>query len=180
VSFIFRTSIKIGVAISAVYLFFSIFDLFYQRWRYQKGLRMTKQEVKDEQKRAEGNEAVKKKIKQIMYASAQSGAVSALKNADLLVLDRDKRMVALKFDPKLIAPICVCKAIGQRAKLLQNQGIHRKIPWIDRPDLAKSLYQASEAGQHIPSSLYSEVAKAYAALSAEAAKNIPKHSKIND
>ncbi|MEM6159006.1 flagellar biosynthesis protein FlhB [Erwinia sp. P6884] len=139
------------------------FDVFWQIYSYYKGLRMTRQNIRDEYKQQEGDPHVKGRIRQQMRAAAQRRMMSDVPKADVIVTNPTHYSVALKYDEgKMSAPKVVAKGAGEIALRIRELGKEHRIPLLEAPPLARALYRHTEIGQHIPGTLYAAVAEVLA------------------
>ncbi|WP_428943301.1 flagellar biosynthesis protein FlhB [Pantoea sp. FN060301] len=139
------------------------FDVFWQVYSYYKGLRMTRQNIRDEYKQQEGDPHVKGRIRQQMRAAAQRRMMSDVPKADVIVTNPTHYSVALKYDEgKMSAPKVVAKGAGEIALRIRELGKEHRIPLLEAPPLARALYRHTEIGQHIPGTLYAAVAEVLA------------------
>jgi flagellar biosynthesis protein FlhB len=151
---------SIGMRIAMVLLVLAILDYIYQRFRIEKELKMTKEEVKEEMKRMEGDPKIKNRRKQI----AMQGAVQRLKKdvptADVVVTNPTHYAVALKYDPTgMGAPRVVAKGQDYLALRIREIAAEAGVPILERPPLARSLFRLVEVGNEIPEQLYAAVAE---------------------
>jgi len=139
------------------------FDIFWQLYSYYKGLRMTRQEIRDEYKQQEGDPHVKGRIRQQMRAAARRRMMADVPKADVIVTNPTHYSVALKYDErKMSAPKVVAKGAGDVALRIRELGKEHRVPILEAPPLARALYRHSEIGQHIPGTLYAAVAEVLA------------------
>ncbi len=153
------TALKIGVAILVI----AIIDFLYQRYEFEKSIRMSKQEIKDEMKNTEGSPQTKSRIRQIQRAASRRRMMSAVPTADVVVTNPTEVAVALKYDAQAMqAPVVVAK--GQRLVAQKIKEIARKhgIPIVEDKPLARALLKMCEVGQMVPASLYRAVAEVLA------------------
>ncbi|MHC4393478.1 MAG: EscU/YscU/HrcU family type III secretion system export apparatus switch protein [Planctomycetota bacterium] len=147
---------KIGGLLMAI----GIFDLFYQRHTWYKGLMMSKQEQKDEYKQAEGDPQMKGKRKQLAKEIANQKGVKAVKQAKVVVTNPHEIAVALEYDPEggMDAPQILCK--GQRlvAQQIIEEAKKHGVPIMQNIALAHSLNEL-ESGDEVPEELYEAVAE---------------------
>lgn len=135
-------------------------DYIFQRWQFEKTLRMTKQEVKEEYKRLEGDPQIKGRIRQKQREIAQRRMMSDVKKATVILTNPTHLAVALLYDPdNMAAPKVVAK--GQRliAQKIKELAKEHHIPVIENKPLARSLFAACEIGDVIPAELYEAVAE---------------------
>ncbi|EXU76114.1 flagellar biosynthesis protein FlhB [Erwinia papayae] len=139
------------------------FDVFWQLYSYYKGLRMTRQDIRDEYKQQEGDPHVKGRIRQQMRAAARRRMMADVPKADVIVTNPTHFSVALKYDElKMSAPKVVAKGAGEIALRIRELGKEHRIPLLEAPPLARALYRHSEIGQQIPGTLYAAVAEVLA------------------
>lgn len=139
------------------------FDIFWQLYSYFKGLRMTRQEIREEYKQQEGDPHVKGRIRQQMRAAARRRMMADVPKADVIVTNPTHYSVALQYDEKkMSAPKVIAKGAGDVALRIRELGKEHRIPVLEAPPLARALYRHSEIGQHIPGTLYAAVAEVLA------------------
>jgi flagellar biosynthetic protein FlhB len=143
-------------------LVLSLGDYLYQRHEFEKGLRMTKQEVKDEAKDAEGNPEIKGKQKRLMFASVMKRIRTQVPKAAVVITNPTHFAVALKYDPDTAAPICVAKGIDHLALKIRERAKATGVPIVENRALARSLYRSVELDRPIPPELYQAVAQVLA------------------
>lgn len=150
----------LALRISVVLFVLSILDFFYQKWQYKKNLRMTKQEVKEERKQAEGDPQIKSKIRSVQLKMAMKRMMSAVPTADVVVTNPTHYAVALKYDGAAMrAPTVVAKGADLVAKRIKEVAKKHNIPLVEDRHLAQTLYKMVEIGREIPQKLYYAVAK---------------------
>ncbi|MHB8067000.1 MAG: flagellar biosynthesis protein FlhB [Desulfobaccales bacterium] len=138
-------------------------DYFYQRYQFQKGLKMTKQEVKDEMKQTEGDPKVKARIRSLMRQMATKRMIADVPDADVVVTNPTHYAVALKYDSAtMVAPQVVAKGRGFIALKIIAVAQEAGVPRVENRSLARSLYRSVEVGKTIPNSLYRAVAEVLA------------------
>lgn len=144
----------------AVIVVIGILDYIYQRVSFEKSLRMTKQEVKDEYKRMEGDPQVKGKIRQRQREMARMRMMQDVMRAHVVVTNPTHFAVALRYDSdEMAAPTVVAK--GQRliALKIREMAEANGIPIVENPPVARMLYKTVEVGRQIPEELYQVVAE---------------------
>jgi flagellar biosynthetic protein FlhB len=138
-------------------------DYMYQRWHYEKSIRMTKQEAKEEYKRGEGDPLIKSRIRQRAREIARQRMMSSVPGATLVVTNPTHYAVALRYEPgEMTAPVVVAK--GQRLIAQRIKAIAREhgVPLVENKPLARALFEACDIGSAIPSELYQAVAEVIA------------------
>lgn len=135
-------------------------DFFYQWWDYERQMKMTKQEVKEEYKQMEGDPQVKGKIKQIQRQRAQQRMMQQVPGADVVIRNPTHFAVALRYKPEEdFAPIVLAKGQDNVAMKIVEIAEEHKVAVIENVPLARALYAEAEVNQFIPPSLYEAVAE---------------------
>ena len=135
-------------------------DFFVQRWRFEKSLKQTKDEVKEDNKATEGNPAIKRKIRTIQRQRAQRRMMSRIKDADVIVTNPTHYAVALEYkSDKMGAPRVVAKGADFIAQKIKEIARFHEIPTVENVPLARALYRSVELEQEIPVELYKTVAE---------------------
>jgi flagellar biosynthetic protein FlhB len=141
----------------------ALFDLWYQRFDYEKSLRMSKQEIKDEHKQVEGNPEVKGKIKEKQRAMALRRMMADVPKADVVITNPTHFAVAIQYDPeKMEAPIVLAKGLDETAQRIKKIAREANVVLVENKPLARTLYATVEIGQSIPSDLFQAVAEVLA------------------
>lgn len=134
-------------------------DFVYQRWTYEKGLRMTKQEVKEESRQAEGDPLIKSRIRSIQRQMARRRMMAEVPKADVIITNPTHLAVALTYRSKeMQAPRVAAKGAGWIAEKIRAIGQSHQVPIVENKPLAQALYKTVDIGQPIPSALYQAVA----------------------
>jgi flagellar biosynthetic protein FlhB len=140
-------------------LLIGIADLLYTRWDYEENIKMTKHEVKDERKQAEGDPVIKSKQRQKMLAVMKQRMMQEVPKADVVVTNPTHLAIALRYDPKEApAPIVVAKGAGALAERIRELARQHGVPIRENKPLARALYKSVDVGQTIPEDLYQAVA----------------------
>jgi flagellar biosynthetic protein FlhB len=161
--FIGNTIINIGIRAAAVLLILSIFDYAYQIWDYEKSIRMSKQEIRDEYKEIEGNPQIKSKIKEKQRQLALRRMMAEVPNADVIITNPTHFAVAVRYDANASdAPQVIAKGKDLIAQKIKETAKENKVPIVENKPLAQALYKSVEIGENIPSELYKAVAEVLA------------------
>ncbi len=148
--------IKIGIAFIAL----AALDFMYQWWDYERGLRMSKQEIKEEYKQTEGDPQIKGKIKEMQRKRAQSRMMQQVPKADVVIRNPTHYAVALRYHPdEDAAPIVLAKGVDELALRIVRVAEEHHVPAIENVPLARALYADTELDQEIPPELYNPVAE---------------------
>ncbi|MGK0281787.1 MAG: flagellar biosynthetic protein FlhB [Patiriisocius sp.] len=140
----------------------ALVDVPFQQWSYAKKLRMTLQEVKEENKEQQGNPEVKSKVRQAQLAMAGKRMLTDVPDADVIIVNPTHFSVALKYDENEVAPRVVAKGVDHLAFRIREVGKESGVAIFTAPPLARSLHKYSEIGETIPSELYLAVAQVLA------------------
>ncbi len=143
-------------------LVLALADFIWQRISWEKGIRMTKQEIKDEGKDADGNPEVKQRQKAIMMAAGRRRMLAEVPKATVVVTNPTHVAVALRYDEKSVAPICVAKGLDHLALKIRESARESGVPILERPELARALYRSVDLEEAIPQDLYQAVAQVLA------------------
>ena len=153
---VYAIAMKIGMAL----LVLALIDFGLQKWKHERDLRMTKQEVKDEMRSMEGDPKIKQRRRQIAMQIAGKRLKKDVPTADVVVTNPTEYAVALKYDGDAMrAPRVIAKGQGQMALRIRQIAIEAGVPILERKPLARALYKLVEVGQEIPEQFYSAVAE---------------------
>ena len=151
---------SIGLRVGILLLILAIIDYGYQRWQLEQSLKMSKQEVKEEMRRMEGDPKIRMRRRQIAQQMAQKKLKKDVPTADVVITNPTEFAIALKYDVKTMhAPRVVAKGQGLIAKRIRELAIEAGIPILERKPLARALYKLVEVGQEIPEEFYSAIAE---------------------
>jgi flagellar biosynthetic protein FlhB len=161
ISIMMGMAFKVGIALAII----AGFDYVYQWWKYEKDLRMTKQEVKDEHKRIEGDPQVKSRIRQKQRQIGLARMMQMLEEADVVITNPTHFAVALTYEEgKDAAPVVVAKGKDLVALRIREQAVAYNIVIVENKPVARALYAACEIGEAIPAQMYQAVAEILAYL----------------
>lgn len=157
--------INMSIKICAVYLIIGIVDYVYQKHKFNEDLKMTKQEVKDEWKNAEGDPAIKGKQRQRMQEASRRRMMQDIPQADVVITNPTHFAVAVKYDPDVApAPYVVAKGEDFLASKIKEEAGKYGIDIVENKPLARMLYYNVDLGAQIPPELYSTVAEILAVI----------------
>lgn len=160
VAFILQSIITMSMKIVLVFIALAAFDYLYQWWDYEKNMKMSKQDVKEEYKQTEGDPQIKGKIKDRQRKMASARMMQAVPTADVIIRNPTHFAVALKYDvEKDIAPIVVAKGKDNIAlrivALAEENGVHT----VENKPLAQALFAQTEINDQIPFEHFAAVAE---------------------
>lgn len=149
--FIARVALKICFFVCLAMIVLAVVDYVYQRWQHEEDLKMTKQEVKDEQKQTTGDPKVKARIRSVQLEMTRRRMMEAVPEADVVITNPTHLAIALKFDAReMIAP------------RIREIAVEHQIPIVEEKPLAQALFKMVEIGEYIPAELYRAVAEVLA------------------
>lgn len=149
--------------LAALTLIFATMDVPYQLWEHAKKLRMTRQEVRDEQKETEGNPELRARVRAIQREVSQRRMIEAIPAADVVVVNPTHFSVALQYrEDQHGAPVVVARGVDLLALKIREVARHHKIPIFEAPLLARALHHSAKLGKPIPDGLYVAVAQVLA------------------
>jgi len=127
-----------------VIAFIAVLDLIYTRWDYQRNLRMTLKEVKDENKRREGDPQIRQKRRSLeIELRKRSESLANVRKADVVVTNPTRYAVVLKYDRQTMhAPQVTGKGAGEMARLIREEAYRHRVPVIHSPSLARKLFRS--------------------------------------
>lgn len=151
---------SLALRIAIVLFILGILDFMYQRWQNEREMRMSKQEVKEEHKRMEGDPLVKQRRVKVARQLILQRISQAVPGADVIVTNPTHFAVALKYDGEdMHAPKVVAKGADFLALRIRQLASLHGVPIVERPPLARALYRNVEVGQEIPPEHYAAVAE---------------------
>jgi flagellar biosynthetic protein FlhB len=144
-------------------LFIAFIDVPLQRYQINQRLKMSKQEIKDEMKDAEGRPEVKAQIRRRQRQMANNRMMAKVKDADVVITNPQHFAVALVYDPNSDgAPTLVAKGTDELARRIKELALEEQIHIFESPDLARALYFTTALDDSIPEALYQAVAQVIA------------------
>ena len=155
--------INMGLKISLVFMIVAFVDLIYQRRKFNNDIKMTKQEVKDEYKNAEGDPQIKGKIRSKMREASQRRMMQDVPKADVVITNPTHFAVAIKYDASTgSAPIVLAKGADYVAQKIKEIARENQVEIVENKPLARMLYANVDIGQEVPPELYQAVAEVLA------------------
>ncbi|WP_304508352.1 flagellar biosynthesis protein FlhB [Anaerotignum sp.] len=147
---------KICMAFIAI----SVFDYFFQWWEYERQIKMSKHELKEEYKQMEGDPQIKSKIREVQRKMAMSRMMQAVPNSDVVIKNPTHYAVALKYDlEKDGAPILLAKGQDQVALRIIKTAEENNVYVLENKPLARAIYATTDINQEIPADFYGTVAE---------------------
>ena len=153
-------TVRILFAALAVLAVLAGIDYFMQRFRFLQRNRMSKQEVKEEFRRNEGDPAVKAKIRQLRKERARRRMIAEVPKATVVITNPTHYAIALKYESgKMAAPVCVAKGVDALALRIRAVAEEHDVPVVENPPLARALYATVEIDETVPAEHYKAVAQ---------------------
>jgi flagellar biosynthetic protein FlhB len=156
---IMRNAFLLALQMCIALVFIAAADFLYQWWKYEKDLKMTKQEIKDEYKMMEGDPQIKGKIKAKQRQMSMMRMMSAVPEADVVITNPTHYAVALKYESSASsAPVVIAKGQDYTALKIRALAAEHNIQLVENPPLAQALFSMCEINDEIPSDFYQVVA----------------------
>ncbi len=160
---IINTVLDMAIKVGMYFIIVAIIDFAYQKYKHEKDLKMTKQEVKDERKMIDGNPEIKGKIRQKMREAAMRRMMQDIPKADVVITNPTHFAIAIAYDENQFgAPKVLAKGADLVAARIREQAKEFEVEIVENKLLARTLYYTVEIGQEIPPELYQAVAEVLA------------------
>jgi flagellar biosynthetic protein FlhB len=154
---------QMALRIVGTMLILAMLDYAYQRYRHEKELRMTKQEVKQEFKQNEFDPQIRSRIRAKQREMSKKRMMDAVPSADVIITNPTHYAIALQYNPDMmVAPVVVAKGVDLLAQRIREIAIDSDVPIVENRPLARALYSQVEIGQEIPAEMYEAVAEVLA------------------
>jgi flagellar biosynthetic protein FlhB len=158
--FIGRVSLRICLYTFLAMAAIACLDYLFQWWQHQKDLRMTKQEIKEESRQAEGDPKVKSRIRSIQLEMSRRRMMEGVPGATVVITNPTHLAIALRYDAHdMQAPKVVAKGAGFIAEKIKEIARSNRIPVVENKPLARALFKAADVGAYIPLEMYRAVAE---------------------
>ncbi|MDO3410685.1 flagellar biosynthesis protein FlhB [Saccharibacillus sp. CPCC 101409] len=156
-------TVSLGIKIGAALLLLGVFDYMYQKYEFEKGIRMSKQDLKDEYKKAEGDPMIKGKIRERQRRMAMQRMMQDVPGADVIITNPTHYAVALKYDgDRMQAPEVVAKGQDFLALRIREIAKNNGVMIMENKPLARALFAQAEIGDTVPGDLFQAVAEVLA------------------
>lgn len=150
----------LALKLAILLLIMAILDYSFQRWQHEQDLKMSKQDVKEEMKRMEGDPMVKQRRTRVARQLAMQRIAQAVPNADVVVTNPTHFSIALQYESGTMrAPKVIAKGADFMALRIRQIAIANGIPLVERKPLAQALYRSVEVGDEVPPEHYAAVAE---------------------
>ena len=158
----YGTGIMLTLALRAVLalLALALLEYGYQKWQYERDLRMSKQEVREELKRFEGDPKIRERRRSIQRQLAMQRMMQKVPKATVVITNPTHLAIAVEYrKEEMEAPVVVAKGAEHLARRIREIALDHGVPVVERRELAQALYRSVEVGQAIPVELYQAVAE---------------------
>jgi flagellar biosynthesis protein FlhB len=161
--YVANLTVMLGIKIGLALVVLASFDYMYQKYEYEKNLRMSKQDIKDEYKKSEGDPLIKGKIKEKQRKMALQRMMQDVPKADVVITNPTHYAIAIQYEAgKMEAPRVIAKGTDFVALKIKEIAKQNGIITMENRPLARALYDQVEIGQHIPADLFQAVAEVLA------------------
>lgn len=151
---------RLFLAALVVVGFIAAIDFIFQKKNYMKKMRMSREDIKQENKQSDGDPQVKAKLAAIRRQRSQGRMMAAVPEATVVITNPTHYSIALKFDPETdAAPICVAKGVDEVALRIREIAKESNVPLVESPPLARALFATAELEQIVPREHFEAVAK---------------------
>lgn len=155
-----RIFLRLAFNITLFLLIISLLDYLWQRWRYTNKLKMSKQDIKDEFKQAEGDPQIKSQQKKIQFQWALRRMMAEVPEADVVITNPTHYAVALKYEfQKMKSPKLVAKGKDLIAQKIRETAREHGVPIVENPPVARAVYASVEINDFIPAQLFKPIAE---------------------
>ena len=149
-----------AIKIILIFLVLAIADWFFQKWRYDESLKMSKEDIKEEHKQQEGDPHVKQRIRELQRRASSRRQMEEVPKATVVVTNPTHIAVAIKYIPgETPAPIIVAMGTGLIAQKIKEIAKENNVPIVENKPLAREMFKKASVGDEIPQELWTAVAE---------------------
>jgi flagellar biosynthesis protein FlhB len=158
--FMIAVSFKVILRIALVLLVLAILDFIYQRYEHEKSLKMTKQEIKEEHKQAEGDPQIKARVRSLQREMARRRMMQEVPKATVVVTNPTHIAIAMRYEPgEMETPKVIAKGKRLVAEQIKKIALEAGVPIVEDKPLARAMYDKVNVGDEIPLEFFSAVAE---------------------
>jgi flagellar biosynthetic protein FlhB len=159
VSYIFSLAMRLVLVVAIALLALAVPDYLFQRRQYMEGLKMSKEEVKEEHKMQEGDPMVKNRMRERMRELLSRNMAANVPKADVVITNPTHYAIALEWDrEKMAAPTVTAKGVDEVAQRIKRIALDNGVPLVENRPLARALYAEVDIGDAIPEKYYQAIA----------------------
>lgn len=174
VTFGSKLVLTLGYRVAAALLVIALIDYGFQRWQHEQDLMMTRQELKDELKRMEGDPLTRERRRRMQRQIVAQRMMHEVPNADVVITNPTELAIAIRYDAdETTAPLCVAKGTGHMAARIRKVAAENGVPIVENKPVARLLYRRVEVGGEVPVELYQAVAEILAHVYRIKGKTLP-------
>ena len=160
-----RCLLRVMAAVLGVLAAIAVIDVLFQRYNFEKQIRMSKREVRDELKQVEGDPMLRSRFRARQQELSRARMIAAVATADVVVTNPTHYAVALRYDrDAMAAPTLLAKGKDRVAARIREAAASAGVPLVEDPPLARLLHRTSEVGAEIPKNLFKAVAEVLAVV----------------
>lgn len=153
-------TVRLGIRLGVLLVILGLLDFAYQKYRHERDLKMSKEEVKDEYRSMEGDPQVKRRRRQLQFQLSMQRLKSDMRGADVVVTNPTHLALALAYNPDTMhAPRVVAKGADHLAQRIRALALEYGVPVVQRQTLARALYEVVEVGEYVPERFYQAIAE---------------------
>lgn len=157
---VWSLALRMIAGVVAVVTIIAGVDFLYQKFEFQKSMRMSRQDIKDEMKQTEGDPIIKSRLRQLRIERSRKRMMAAVPEADVVIANPTHYAVALKYTSgEMAAPVVVAKGVDHIALRIRELAKESDVPIVENPPLARALHGGVEIDQAIPETYYRAVAE---------------------
>jgi flagellar biosynthetic protein FlhB len=158
--FMMAVSFKVILRVALVLLVLAILDFAYQRYEHEKGLKMTKQEIKEEHKQSEGDPQIRARVRSLQREMARRRMMQEVPKATVVVTNPTHIAIAMRYEPgEMETPLVVAKGKRLIAEQIKKLALEAGVPIVEDKPLARAMYDKVNVGDNIPIEFFSAVAE---------------------
>jgi flagellar biosynthetic protein FlhB len=162
-SYIASITLQLGIKIGVILIILAVFDFMYQKYEFEKSIKMSKQDIKDEYKKSEGDPLIKGKIRAKQRQMAMQRMMQEVPKADVIITNPTHFAIALKYDSgDMQAPVVLAKGTDYLALKIKEIAKENNVMTMENKPLARAIYAQVEIGEAIPAELFQAVAEVLA------------------
>ena len=146
---------QLGFQLALALLALALADYGFQYWKFERDIRMTRQELRQELREMDGDPLLRQRRREARRKLTNAQQLARVRDADVVLTNPTELAVALKYDPRtMAAPIVIAKGAGELAARIRALAVQHRIPIIEKKPLAQALYKSVKVGQPVPVDLY--------------------------
>lgn len=165
---------EVGLMLAGALLVVALIDFAWQRYKFERDLRMTKQEVKEELRRMDGDPVLKQRRRKMQLAAAIQRIKTTVPTADVVVTNPTELAIAIRYESEtMAAPKVVAKGAGHLARKIREIAMVHGVPIVERKPLARALYKMVDVGEEVPERFFKAVAEILAYVYKLSGRSVP-------